>query len=73
MNVNVNIVGVAAVLFVVLLVGAILYLGGGTFSDVPLIGHNAKTVESVGAFLLFVGVISAIVLIVIAIYKGAKP
>lgn len=72
MIVNVKIVGVAAVIFVVLLAGAIFFLGGGALSDVPLIGHNAKSAESVGAFLLFIGVVSAILLIAFAIHKGAK-
>lgn len=71
MNVNVNLGGVAALVFVALLAGAILYWGGGALSDL-LPESNAGTIASVGAVLLVVGVVAIVLLVIIAIYNAIK-
>lgn len=71
MEVNIRLENVASLVFVALLAGAILYLGGGAISDI-LPESDAVTVASVGAVLLVIGVVGILLLISIAIYKAAK-
>jgi len=71
MNVNVSIGGVAALIFVALIAGAILYWGGEALSSI-LPESNAGTVASIGAVLLVVGVVAIVLLIIIAIYDAVK-
>jgi len=72
MKMEVNIVGVAAVIFVALLAGAILYYGGGALSNFPFTKSNATTIESFGVVLLVIGVVAVLLLIIIAIIKASK-
>lgn len=71
MEMNVNIGGVAALVFVALIAGAILYWGGGVLSDI-LPESDAGTVKSVGAVLLVIGVVAILLLLAIAIYNAVK-
>ncbi len=71
MEMKISIGGVAAIVFVALIAGAILYWGGGFLGD-AFPESDAGNVKSVGVVLLVIGVVSVVLMIAVAIYDAVR-